>query len=525
MTVSGVYAWSGGTQSGTGSTILASGVQMNITNAVTAGRAIDDTASGAAINWNSASLSGTLNNPGQLNINTSSSYVSLYGTLNNTGTITWAAGAYPFYFYAGTLNNESGGTVNSQADQTFAVGSGTPQFNNAGTLEKTGGTGTTSLAVPFSNSGTVRAASGTLNLGSAFSNFSGTTLTGGTYIVSSTLSFTGANIQTNAATIVLDGSASNTLNSSNSANALTNFSTNAAGGSFTIQNGRNFTTTGAFTNAGNLAVGASSIFTATGNYTQTAGDTDLQGGTLAATGLVDLQGGLLSGSGAVSGNVSNQVQVGPGDSAGAISVTGNFTQTSAGTLNIELGGTSIGQFDTLFVTGTATLDGSLNVSLIDAFVPTPPDSFQVLIFGARSGDFATETGLELGGGLTLNPSYDFEQLDPHDSSGANHDDCRLVRVSVSLRSGRDLHRHRRALRAGTARPHRNRRVLRRCRRAGHRHADERRHRLIRDFVACRGDPFHHGPVPGRHRLHGQYLDRPLAGCESSRYDDGPRPES
>ena len=95
LTVSGVYAWSGGTQSGTGSTILASGVQMNITNAVTAGRAIDDTASGAAINWNSASLSGTLNNPGQLNINTSSSYVSLYGTLNNTGTITWAAARVP----------------------------------------------------------------------------------------------------------------------------------------------------------------------------------------------------------------------------------------------------------------------------------------------------------------------------------------------------------------------------------------------------------------------------------------------
>ena len=158
---------------------------------MTAGRAIDNTASGAAINWNSASLSGTLNNPGQLNINTSSSYVSLYGTLNNTGTITWAAAAYPFYFYAGTLNNQSGGTVNSQADQTFAVGSGTPQFNNAGTLEKTGGTGTTSIAVPFTNSRTVQVQTGTIGFnttvhaeaGSSFSGAGTIQISGGTFSI------------------------------------------------------------------------------------------------------------------------------------------------------------------------------------------------------------------------------------------------------------------------------------------------------------------------------------------------------
>ncbi len=383
---------------------------MNISGSVTAGRAIDDTAAGAAINWSGGTIAGTLNNPGQLTINTTAAYAHLAGTLNNTGTIIWTGGTHlVLYFDGGTLNNQSGGTVNSQVDDTFYLNSGSPQINNAGTFEKTAGTGTTSVTVPFSNSGTVQAQSGTLNLGS-LSNFSGTTLAGGTYIVSATLSFPGANIQTNAATIVLNGAASQILNSTTSANALANFAANAAGGSFTVQNGRNFTTVGAFGNAGDVAVGSSSTFTVSGNYTQTAGDTDLQGGTLAATGPVSLQGGLLSGSGMVSGNVNNAAVVGPGDSAGTISITGNYTQTSAGTLNIELGGVATGQFDQLLVSGTATLDGTLNVSLINGFTPTPPQSFPVLTFVSRSGDFAAKTGLDLGGGVKLNPTYSSSSL-------------------------------------------------------------------------------------------------------------------
>ena len=170
-------------------------------------------------------------------------------------------------------------------------------------------------------------------------------------MVTGTLSFTGANIQTNAATIVLDGPSSKILNSSNSANALASFATNASGGSFTVQNGRNLTTGGAFSNAGTLAIGTGSTFTAGGDYTQTAGTTDLQGGTLAATGVMDLQGGVLSGNGTVSGDMINEATVSPGNSPGSIIVTGNYTQTSAGTLVIELGGASPGQFDTLQVSG------------------------------------------------------------------------------------------------------------------------------------------------------------------------------
>jgi hypothetical protein len=411
LTVSGSYTWTGGAQSGAGETILGSGAVMTITGGnivVTAGRTIDDTATGAAINWTSGEIFGTLNNPGQLTLNNPGN-IFLGGTLNNSGTITWTGGG-AFWFDGGTLNNQAGGTADVQGSSAIDLYSGTPQITNAGTFEKTAGTGSTTVGVAFTDSGTVAAKSGTLNLGSSFSNFSASTLTGGTYLVTATLSFAGANIQTNAATIVLDGSSSQILNSSSSVDALANFATNSATGSFTIQNGRNLTTAASFTNAGTLTVEASSNFKATGNYSQTSGDTDLQGGTLTATGLADLQGGLLSGSGAVSANVNNAAQVGPGDSPGTISINGNYTQTSSGALNLELGGTSSGQFDRLVVSGAATLGGTLNVSLINGFLPAPPQSFHVLTFASRSGDFATETGLALGGGLKLSPSYDATSL-------------------------------------------------------------------------------------------------------------------
>jgi hypothetical protein len=40
-------------------------------------------------------------------------------------------------------------------------------------------------------------------------------------------------------------------------------------------------------------------------------------------------------------------------------------------------------------TGQVTLDGTLLVTLLNGFVPDAGDSFQVLTFASRQGDFAT----------------------------------------------------------------------------------------------------------------------------------------
>ena len=103
--------------------------------------------------------------------------------------------------------------------------------------------------------------------------------------------------------------------------------------------------------------------------------------------------GLLSGSGTIIGNVLNAAgTVAPGNSPGILSVTGNYTQSSAGTLQIELGGTTPGSgFDQLLVTGGMSLAGTLNVSLTNGFLPKKNDSFDILDWGSAglTGTFTT----------------------------------------------------------------------------------------------------------------------------------------
>ena len=80
-------------------------------------------------------------------------------------------------------------------------------------------------------------------------------------------------------------------------------------------------------------------------------------------------------------------------------IAGNYTQTSAGTLDIKLGGTAAGQYDGLTVTGNVSLAGTLNVTLVNSFTPTAGDSFQILTYmGALIGDFTTKNFPTLGGG-------------------------------------------------------------------------------------------------------------------------------
>jgi len=45
------------------------------------------------------------------------------------------------------------------------------------------------------------------------------------------------------------------------------------------------------------------------------------------------------------------------------------------------------------------------VTLVNGFTPAEADTFTVLRYGSRLGTFASTTGLDLGGGLTLQPAY------------------------------------------------------------------------------------------------------------------------
>ena len=158
------------------------------------------------------------------------------------------------------------------------------------------------------------------------------------------------------------------------------------------------------TNTGILEVQAAAL-SFSGGFTQTAGTTRLSGGTLISTTPLTINGGRLEGFGTIEGDVSSRGHVGPGLSAGALQIEGTYTQTAAGALSVEIGGAATTQFDRLNVSGAASLAGALDVSLIDGFVPTLGQSFEVMTYASRNGTIPTVTGVDIGGGLTLEAIY------------------------------------------------------------------------------------------------------------------------
>lgn len=88
---------------------------------------------------------------------------------------------------------------------------------------------------------------------------------------------------------------------------------------------------------------------------------------------------------------------------GQLTITGAYTQTAAGKLQMELGGTSPGtDFDKLAISGAATLAGALEVSLVSGFMPALGQSFDLLDWGSVSGTFNTLILPSLSVGLAWN---------------------------------------------------------------------------------------------------------------------------
>jgi hypothetical protein len=91
-----------------------------------------------------------------------------------------------------------------------------------------------------------------------------------------------------------------------------------------------------------------------------------------------------------------------------VTINGSFTQVPAGTLRVEIGGTSNSQFGRINVTGIATLDGLLDLKLVNAFTPAVGNTFKVLTYSSHAGAFATITDNDL---LHLfSPTYNVADL-------------------------------------------------------------------------------------------------------------------
>ena len=90
-------------------------------------------------------------------------------------------------------------------------------------------------------------------------------------------------------------------------------------------------------------------------------------------------------------------------------IDGDLLLTGSSILNIELGGTTQGSsYDWLDVTGSATLDGTLNASLFGSYSPAGGSTYDVITAAsAISNDFAS---ISLPAGFSTIPEASIYQL-------------------------------------------------------------------------------------------------------------------
>jgi pectate lyase len=120
-------------------------------------------------------------------------------------------------------------------------------------------------------------------------------------------------------------------------------------------------------------------------------------------GTFNFTGGVLSAQTVGFDLVNNGGTIAPGESPGMTHVEGDLTLNS-GVLEIEIGGTELGQFDQLVVDGQTSLGGTLKVLPIDlgdgSWVPQLNDSFPIVASQEGFlGNFTTFDLPELGGNL------------------------------------------------------------------------------------------------------------------------------
>jgi T5SS/PEP-CTERM-associated repeat protein len=130
-------------------------------------------------------------------------------------------------------------------------------------------------------------------------------------------------------------------------------------------------------------------------------------GTVQSSAIIVDKGGEVGGTLTLQGTVTNQGQVAPAfsSSMGVLSVSGDYTQPSDGTLQVEFGGTTAGvTYDQLAVTGVANVSGRVDVPIAAGYVPQLNDQIIFLTASSVNGIFDSLSSANLstaGGGLAL----------------------------------------------------------------------------------------------------------------------------
>ena len=329
---------------------------------------------------------------GVLNINPGNTTLYVSGALTNYGTVNWQSGNLAVYGagYGGPFINEPGAVWNMQGDNSLTyyeyAPAGNNYFANLGTVEKTAGTNTSYIDLPFTNSASLLVQSGTLNLGYG-AELNGVVQTapntgitlGGNFIsgtFSGVLNLTGGTLESGGLTVATNGVLN--INPGNTTlyvnGALTNYGTvNWQSGNLAVYGAWQWGPVhqragGGLEHAGRqlpdvLLVCAcrEQLFRQPRNRSEIAGhEHHLHADSL-----------------------HQQRHAGCTERHGESVEQLRF---DCGTLNFGLSGPST--YGSISLSGAAQLTGTISANLDGGYVPVTGASFQVLSYGSETGQFA-----------------------------------------------------------------------------------------------------------------------------------------
>ena len=395
----------------------------------------------------------TLIGPGALLSESSATDVTLTRVLENGGTILCTnSGGFYGSGGVGILTNRAGALVDIRNDVSFRIGLNSCRFDNAGIFRKSASIGTNTFAAgfTFNNYGAVDIQSGTVQCNDVMVNNGSVTLAPGTTnrMVgggSATGSFTapaGALVEFSGGSFTLNPGAQlngpglyNVTSGSLTINtdiAIQNLNLSAGlfgSGIVTVTNVMNWTA-GSMSGVGRTVIGPS----ATLNFNSASDATLTRVLENAGTALCTGNGGFYGAAGAAiitnrpgalfevrnnasfthglascridnAGTFRKSFSVGTNTfdgafafnnygtvdvQSGTLAANGGYVSTSAALLNSAIGGTVPGtNFGRLQVAGALTVNGALNVALVNGYLPTTNDSFAVVTAGTRSGSFSS----------------------------------------------------------------------------------------------------------------------------------------
>jgi hypothetical protein len=158
---------------------------------------------------------------------------------------------------------------------------------------------------------------------------------------------------------------------------------------------------------GNIVNNPTGLVSLAGNSTANFfGDVSNNGQLYVGSGSHAVFGGHTSGSGSFPGSGTVEFSDGfsPGSSPAEVSFGGDVVLGPSSATLMELSGTEPGEYDRLLVAGVLDVAGGLEIELLDDFIPTLDDAFQIFEVTELLGTFSSVLLPELSGNLSWDHS-------------------------------------------------------------------------------------------------------------------------